>query len=119
MDYQGIEKRRFIRAKFPCKITIYMLHQHIITTYTENISAGGVGVVVEEKLETSSTVGLEIQINQNIIICKGRVVWVVGKESPYKKGVAYYDTGIEFYEIKESDRHIINNVIEEIIKNQK
>ncbi|MDD4182332.1 MAG: PilZ domain-containing protein [Candidatus Omnitrophica bacterium] len=119
MDYQGIEKRRFVRAKFPCSISIHTLHEHVITTYTENISAGGVRVVIEEKLETSSNVGLEIQINKNIIICKGRIVWVVNKESPYKKGIFYYDTGIEFYEIKENDRRIINDAIEEILKSEK
>ncbi|MDD4955024.1 MAG: PilZ domain-containing protein [Candidatus Omnitrophica bacterium] len=119
MDYQGIEKRRFIRAKFPCVILIHTLHEHVITTYTENISAGGVRVVIEEKLETSSTVGLEIQIKSNTIACKGRIVWVVDKESPYKKGVFYYDTGIEFYEIKEEGRHIISDAIEEILKTEK
>jgi len=82
MDYQGIEKRRFVRAKFPCCITIHTLHDHIITTYTENISAGGVRVIIEEKLEMASTVGLEIQINKNIIVCKGRIVWVVDRERP-------------------------------------
>lgn len=119
MDYQGIEKRRFIRAKFPCSISIHTLHEHVITTYTENISAGGVRVIIEENLEMSSTVGLEVQINNNIIVCKGRIVWVVNRESPYKKCVFYRDTGIEFYEIKESDRCIINDAIEEILKCEK
>lgn len=119
MDYQGIEKRRFVRAKFPCIITIHTLHEHVITTYTENISAGGVRVIIEEKLELSSTVGLEIQINKNIIACKGRIVWVVDKESPYKKGIIYHDTGIEFYEIKETDRRIISDAIEEILRGEK
>jgi len=119
MDYQGIEKRRFIRAKFPCVILIHTLHEHVITTYTENISAGGVRVIIEEKLETSSTVGLEVQIKNNVVSCKGRIVWVVDKESPYKKGIFYYDTGIEFYEIKEDDRQIINGAIEEILKAEK
>jgi hypothetical protein len=95
------------------------LHEHVITTYTENISAGGVRVIIDEKLELSSTVGLEMQIHNNTIICKGRIVWVVDKESPYKQGVLYHDTGIEFYEIKEGDRSIISNAIEEILKGEK
>ncbi|MFA5008383.1 MAG: PilZ domain-containing protein [Candidatus Omnitrophota bacterium] len=119
MDYQGMEKRRFVRAKFPCVIAIHTLHDHVITTYTENISAGGVRVVIEEKLELSSTVGLEIQICKNIIVCKGRIVWVVDRQSPYKKNILYHDTGIEFYEIKESDRRIISDAIEEILKGEK
>ncbi|MFA5271901.1 MAG: PilZ domain-containing protein [Candidatus Omnitrophota bacterium] len=117
IDYRGIEKRRFIRAQFPCVIKIYTLHEHIITTHTENISAGGVRVIIEEKLEIGSTVGLQIQIRDHTVSCKGRVVWVVDKKSPYKQGVGYQDTGIEFYEIKGADIGVINYAIEEIVKN--
>ncbi|MDP2923787.1 MAG: PilZ domain-containing protein [Candidatus Omnitrophota bacterium] len=115
MDYSGIEKRRFIRARFPCKITIYAHSQRIISTHTENISAGGIRVIIGEKIQVSSSVGLEIELKDNTIICKGRIVWIVDKESPYRKGVIYHDTGIEFHDIKEQDRQIIHNFIEEII----
>ncbi|MDP2922385.1 MAG: PilZ domain-containing protein [Candidatus Omnitrophota bacterium] len=115
MDYNGIDKRRFIRARFPCRISIHTLHEHAISTYTENISAGGVRVIIEEKLEISSSVSLEIELKDNLIACKGRIVWIVDKESPYHKGVIYHDTGIEFHDIKEQDRQIIHNFIEEII----
>jgi c-di-GMP-binding flagellar brake protein YcgR len=115
MDYQGIEKRRFIRARFPCKVTIYTPSRHDIFTHTENISAGGIRVVIPEKIEVSSKVGLEIDLREDIISCKGRIVWVVDKESPYHKGIVYHDSGIEFQEIKESDRQTIHNFIEEII----
>lgn len=117
IDYRGIEKRRFIRAKFPCVIKIYTFREHIITTHTENISAGGVCVIIEEKLEMASTVGLQIQIKDYTVSCKGRVVWVVDKNSPYKQGVIYHDTGLEFYEIKDADIQAINCAIEEIVKN--
>jgi len=33
--------------------------------------------------------------------------------------VHYHDTGIEFYEIKESDRCIIHDAIDEILKGEK
>ncbi len=116
MDYQGIEKRRFVRAQFPCAIKIYTFHEHIITTHTENISAGGVRVIIEEKLEIASTVGLQVQIRDYTVSCKGRIVWVVDKRSPYKQGIGYHDTGIEFYEIKDADVKVINAAIEEIVK---
>jgi hypothetical protein len=40
---------------------------------------------------------------------------VVDKESPYRRGIAYHDTGIEFTEIKDPDRQLIHNFIDEII----
>ncbi|MEI8349471.1 MAG: PilZ domain-containing protein [Candidatus Omnitrophota bacterium] len=119
MDYSGIEKRRFIRARFPCKIFIHPPHQHIISTYTENISAGGVRVIIEEHLDISTPVGLEVHMKDGVVHCKGRIVWVVGKESPYRKGVTYSDTGIEFYEISESDRVLIKEFIDSIVETQK
>lgn len=119
IDYRGIEKRRFIRAQFPCIIKIYTFHEHIITTHTENISAGGVRVIIEEKLEIGSTVGLKIQIKNYTVSCKGRVVWGVDKKSPYKQGVAYQDTGVEFYEIKDADVQVINHAIEDIVNEKK
>ena len=115
MDYGGIEKRRFIRARFPCNITIYTPAKHTISTHTENISAGGVRVIIQEKIEVAASVGLQIELKGNLIVCKGTIVWVVDKSSPYRRGLIYHDTGIEFHEIKDSDRQIIHNFIEEII----
>ena len=119
MHYNSIEKRKFVRARFPCRISIYTSHGHVISTYTENISAGGVRVLIDENLEISSIVGLELQFNENIIVCKGRIVWVLDKESQYKSGLVYYDTGIEFYEISDYDRGIINETIEKILRSEK
>jgi len=119
MDYGSTEKRRFIRARFPCKIFILPSRQHVISTHTENISAGGVRVIIEERIELATMVGLEVHLQDTVIHCKGRIVWVVGKESPYRKGVTYSDTGIEFYEISEQDRIFIEKFINDIVIEEK
>ncbi|MEI8349306.1 MAG: PilZ domain-containing protein [Candidatus Omnitrophota bacterium] len=119
MDFGGTEKRRFVRARFPCKIFILPSRQHVISTHTENISAGGVRVIIEEQLELATIVGLEVHLKDAVIHCKGRIVWVVGKESPYRKGVTYSDTGIEFYEINEPDRIFIEGFINSIVVEEK
>jgi c-di-GMP-binding flagellar brake protein YcgR len=119
MDWNGIEKRRFVRANFPCKIIIRPPHKHTISTHTENISAGGVRVIIEERLEISLTVGLEIYLENEPIACKGRAVWVVDKESSYRKGLFFFDTGIEFIDIKEEDRQKIDKIIETIVFGEK
>ena len=119
MDFGGIDKRRFVRARFPCKIFILPSCEHIISTHTENISAGGVRVIINECIEIATIVGLEVHMKDIVIHCKGRIVWVVGKESPYRKGVTYSDTGIEFYEISEPDRVIIKEFISGIVDEEK
>jgi len=116
MHYSGIEKRKFHRVRCPCKILIHNIPERVITTHTENISAGGARVITEEKIEANSAVDLEIKLKEHTIACKGKIVWVVDRHSPYKKGIVYHDTGIEFCEIKEEQRNIIHNFINLICK---
>ncbi len=117
MDFEGIEKRRFVRANFPCKIIIFTPPEHTILTHTENIGAGGIRVIIEEKIGVGEIVGLEIYLNEtkNPISCKGRIVWVMEKQSLYRKNLLFFDTGIEFYEIKKENRETIKNLVEAIV----
>lgn len=121
MSFSGIEKRRFVRAKYPCHIIIYAPKEHTIYTHTEDIGGGGVRVVIEERLVISSLVGLELYIERDTkpIVCKGRVVWVVERESVYRKGFIFFDTGIEFVDINESDRETIIDIVESIVLGHK
>ena len=112
MVWKGIEKRRFIRANFPCKIVISTPSQHVIVTHTENIGAGGIRVIIDEKLDISSMVGLDIHLSNDLIKSKARIVWVVEAGDSSHDRPLRYDTGIEFYEINEDDRKIINNFVE-------
>ena len=119
MGWEGNEKRKFIRANFPCKILIYTPQKHTIVSHTENIGVGGIRVVIDENLSISSFVGLEVLINEARIICKGRIVWVVEKSGPKNSESNIWDTGIEFYEIVEKDKKIINSFVNTIISGQK
>jgi len=114
MVWNGIEKRRFVRANFPCKIVIYTPARHTIVTHTENIGAGGLRVIIDEKLDISSLVDLEIRLNNEPIKSKGRVVWVIKTTDSSSSQPTRYDTGIEFYQIDEADREVINNFVETI-----
>lgn len=111
MNWDGVEKRNFIRANFPCKIVIYTPSEHAIVSNTENIGAGGVRVIIEESLDISSLVGLEIFLGGNQIICKGRVVWVVARAGSQESEADSWDTGIEFYEIEERDRKAVEGFV--------
>lgn len=118
MQYSGNEKRRFIRANIPCKIIIYLPAEHTITTHTENIGAGGVRVVINEKLDIFSSLSIELYIQQKVIAAKARVVWVVDKPLEAIGGIASYDTGIEFCQIAAADVKIIDDFVNKIIENR-
>ncbi|MFH1519757.1 MAG: PilZ domain-containing protein [Candidatus Omnitrophota bacterium] len=119
MDWDGIEKRNFVRANFPCKIIIYTPREYTIVSHTENIAVGGVRIIIEESLDISSLVGLELFLGGTQIICKGRIVWVVERSGSDNTQSNIWDTGIEFYEIAERDKKIIGNFVDAIISNQK
>ena len=75
-------------------------------------------MIIEEKLEISTIVGLEVYMTEEPISCKGKVVWVVEKESNYCESFSYFDTGIEFSDIKEKDRVAIKNFVDAIVAEQ-
>jgi len=119
MAWDGAEKRNFVRANFPCKIIIYTPSEHILISHTENIGAGGVRVIIEESLDISSLVGLEVFLGGARIICKGRIVWVVEKSGSKKSEANIWDTGIEFYEIAERDKKVVGSFVNTAISGQK
>ncbi len=115
MKWNGSEKRRFIRAEYPCKIILVTPSEHTIITHTENIGAGGVRVVIDEKLDILSTLLIELYITAVPLVARGRVVWVVDTPVEAIDETERYDTGIEFYEIKDQDRRAINDLVEELV----
>lgn len=116
MNWNGREKRSFVRANFPCKIIIYTVgKEHIIVSHTENIGAGGVRVIIEECLDISSQVGLELFLGGAQIICKGRIVWVVERSGSNNVEANVWDTGIEFRKISERDRKIVDSFVKTIV----
>lgn len=112
MNWEGAEKRRFVRAKFPCKITIHTPEEKTISTNTEDIGAGGVRVILNEQLQMALPLDLQLILENKFIACKGKIVWVLAKKD--SQG-SKYDTGIEFYEITEGDRGVINGVVNLIL----
>jgi len=112
MEWVGPERRRFVRANFPCKITLSVPQKHVIISHTENIGAGGVRVLIPEKLEVSTMVDLAIYIAEEPIVCKGRIVWMVEIKTPFSQEPHLYDIGIEFYEIDVESQRFIQSFVE-------
>jgi c-di-GMP-binding flagellar brake protein YcgR len=118
MSWSGLERRRFVRANFPCKIIVYAPQEHVISTHTENIGVGGVRVIIGENLKIHSVVGVEIFLTEEPIVCKGKVVWVVEKKIKSTEVLPLYDMGLEFMEIKEEDRLVIRNFVDSVLSKE-
>ncbi|MCF7908313.1 MAG: PilZ domain-containing protein [Candidatus Omnitrophica bacterium] len=118
MSWQNTEKRRFPRANLPCKIIVHTPKESVIATITENIGAGGVRVIIDEAIEVSSMVGLEIEVNSSVVSCKGRVTWMVPRRDLESSESLGYDTGIEFYQISQKDQELIKKLVEAIISKE-
>lgn len=96
MEYTGIEKRKFRRGDIHPKIFVYTGDSRILSSYSENISDGGLRAIFDEELQVASVVRLEIYLNDDPIICRGKVVWLKKIPVIQQPNVFVYDTGIEF-----------------------
>ena len=120
MSWDSSERRKFVRVKFPCEIVLPGSEQEVISTKAENISAGGIRVLIKEKLYPSSLISLDIYgIRENPITCTGKVIWVFKRKVHRNEPAVLYDTGIEFQKIEESDINEIKKLIASIASGEK
>lgn len=119
MVWSGINKRRFVRAVFECVVVVKKKGTPLIfQTHTENISIGGVYVILERALFKRTPVELEIFLPDDFppVRCDGRVVWVLRRDGYAEKRPSHYDTGIEFTEISDENKGRIEHIIFELLK---
>ncbi len=110
MEWDGINRRRFIRRKFPYTVHLYREKEEPLSTYTEDISGYGIRIAIKRKLNIDEEVNLKIYLSSNPIECKGRVVWIKEKVNPMLEET-FFDTGIEFKYISEETKDYINSCI--------
>ena len=112
MNWDSRERRRFVRVKLPCQITIRDAKTHTISTHVENISAGGVRFLAAKKIEPFSVVDIDIYgIKKDPIVCQGRILWTFQRNSAGRKEEVIFDTGVEFFKIDEADQAAIKDLI--------
>ena len=112
--WSGINRRKFPRANYPCKISVKKKDDpNNFSTETENIGVGGICVVIERDLGIFAPVQIRLDLldGQPIVECEGTIVWIVRKKDT---DTNFYDTGIEFTNIKRQDADRINFIIEKI-----
>lgn len=120
MTWEGLNRRHFPRANFPCLIRIKHDGQEheAILTHTENISVGGVCAIIKKSLELFAFVTLEIDLmdGAELIACKAKVVWVVRRKIFEEHKPAFYDVGFEFIDIKDPHRARVNHTVEHLVR---
>jgi len=125
MSWDGMNRRKFPRANYPCLLIIRRDHvaPEALLTHTENIGVGGVGVIIKRELNLFASVELELDLldMQTHIKCEGKIVWVVRRKESSEVKPLFYDIGIEFSNISEKDRKRIEFIVNRLIKleNQK
>ncbi|MCK4912630.1 MAG: PilZ domain-containing protein [Candidatus Omnitrophica bacterium] len=120
MSWDGKERRKFVRVKYPCEIIIHKPQKHIISTHAENISTKGISLIIEEKIKLSSIIDLDLYgIAEEPIVCKGKIIWVLEKKDSSIKNSIRYNTGIRFFKIKEKDVNKIKKLVVLITSSRK
>lgn len=120
--WDGIDKRRFPRVRYSCSIYIRRKDStQTISTMTENVGGGGICVILNEDIGLFKGVDIEIRLadGKEAIKSKGTVVWVVKKQEIGHRDKIEYDTGIEFMDIKPTDRARVMKAVENILRQKK
>ncbi|MFC1594786.1 PilZ domain-containing protein [Candidatus Omnitrophota bacterium] len=122
MTWQGMDRRRFPRANYPCLVIIRRnsMQPEAMLTHTENIGMGGICVILKKDLGLFTPAELEIDLmdTQQHIKCHGKIVWVVKRKNSEEKKPAFFDTGIEFTKVKKEDQERIYFIVQRLVQLQ-
>ena len=119
MIWEGINQRKFPRVKYRCLIRASSNGQkELIDTFTENIGAGGICVVLEKEFKLFEDVGLEVFLGDEDapILCRGTVVWVVKRHPASGAETVKYDTGVEFKDMNDEDKGRISRLVRKLLR---
>ena len=120
MAWEGLNRRKFLRAKFPCLLKIIRDNEPMetILTHTENISVGGVCVIIKRHMNIFSSVHVELDLldDSDVITCRGKIVWTVRRKATEEFKPSFYDTGIEFIGLGEDAYTRITATVNHLVK---
>jgi len=120
--WEGVNRRQFPRAEYPCLVIIRKNHDEpeAMLTHTENLGIGGVCVILKKNLGLFAPVELEIDLmdTQSHIKCEGKLVWVVQRKETVERKPSFFDVGIEFVNMKKEDNRRVLSIVERLMKLQ-
>ncbi len=111
----NVESRRFPRLDIPVDIEYGIFKKESSQegkAVTKNISAGGICLIVYEKIEIDTILDIRSNLKDinYIIKARGKVVWN-SYFTTMSDNIAHYDLGIEFVEIKDEDRQKLSQYV--------
>ena len=120
MAWEGLNRRKFPRANVPCLVKI--LHpgeaDEAILTHTENVSLGGICVIIKRSCDLFTQVTVEIDLMDagEPILSRAKVVWSVRRKAIEENKPSFYDLGLEFLDIRPQDSARLEKVIEHLVR---
>ncbi|MGD9014534.1 MAG: PilZ domain-containing protein [Candidatus Omnitrophota bacterium] len=111
MMWEGINRRQFPRANYPCKVIVLgSSAKEVISTHTENIGKGGICVILSKELPKFFPVEIILYLKdgEGPLECNARIVWCVKTEIDF-------DTGIEFLDIDDNSRTRIGRIVQQCL----
>ena len=109
------ERRKFFRLPTSIKVSYHRSHssEKERTSFTKNISLGGIWLIADEELEELDSLALKIFIPGSIkpINAIGEVVWVKEFTKGGLSAGGKFDVGIKFIKIDEKDTKEIEKYI--------
>ena len=108
MAWDGLNRRKFPRIVYPCLVKVKSQEKEnaAFLTHTENISSGGICVIIRQEIKLFTHVEVEIDLLDETehVFSEGRVVWMVRRKESEKHKPLFYDIGIEFENLKEKEK---------------
>lgn len=120
MSWDGRNRRKFPRVLFPCLIKIQggKDQKDALLTHTENLSTGGVRVILKNAIPMGAAIDVEIDLMDigEHLSCKGKVVWSERRKSSEEMKPGFFDIGIEFEGVNEANQKRLEDIINHHLK---
>ena len=115
MSWDGLDRRKFPRAIYPCLLKVKLPggDEGNILTHTENIGLGGVSIITKSNVKAFTNVGIELDLLDmgDHIQCQGRVVWNIRRKATEDKKPFFYDIGIEYLGMGPADQKRLHGIL--------
>jgi len=119
MGWAGIDTRKAVRVSFECVVIVKKAKSSLIlNSATEDMSMGGVRVILEKELLRNAPVELELSLPDDLppAKCTGKIMWSTKRDKYAKQKASQFDTGIEFVEVSDRDRSRMKRIIDELLE---
>ncbi len=110
------ERRKYPRLSINVEVEYTLLKRaslQLKSAQSKNISAGGICIILLEKLEVGTPLEFKFSLPgyDRIIKCEGRIAWLQEFLIGENNSISGYNAGVEFSNISEEDRNKINEYV--------